>query len=102
MTQTISTSQKILEALIAIGNDHATAPQLATRLKILPGSVMPYIAELRKLGYEVESDPHLGFRLVRCPDILLADELKARLRNASAGSTPTIGRDIVVYKQTES
>jgi BirA family biotin operon repressor/biotin-[acetyl-CoA-carboxylase] ligase len=102
MSAAPSTSQRILEELIRLGNGHSTGPQMAARLKILPGMVPAYIAELRKLGYEIESDPHHGYRLLRCPDVLLADELKARLRIGSPKSEPIIGRDIIVYKQTES
>lgn len=102
MNPTASTTQRILEELLREENAHATGPQLAARLNILPGMVGPYMAELRKLGYEIVSDPHLGFRVVSCPDILLADELKARLRIALRGSEPTIGREISVYKQTDS
>jgi BirA family biotin operon repressor/biotin-[acetyl-CoA-carboxylase] ligase len=96
MTSPPTTTQRILEALIELGNEHLTGPQLARRLGVLPGMIPAYVAELRKLGYEIESDPHLGFRLGQCPDILLADELRARLR------AQRMGREITVYKQTDS
>jgi BirA family biotin operon repressor/biotin-[acetyl-CoA-carboxylase] ligase len=115
MSQPSSTTQRLLEVLLELGNGHATGPQLAARMRVLPDAIPPYIAELRKLGYEVESDPHLGFRLGHCPDILLADELKARLGVVAAvpgrvAPAPDdgrhinriIGRDVVVYKQTAS
>ncbi|MSR64407.1 MAG: biotin--[acetyl-CoA-carboxylase] ligase [Verrucomicrobiae bacterium] len=102
MTPAPSTSQRILEELIRSDNDHSTGLQLAGRLKVMPGTIAPYVAELRKLGYEIESDPHLGYRLLRCPEVLLPDELKARLRVGSPTAEPVIGRDIIVYKQTDS
>jgi len=129
MSSSATTTQRILQALVELGNEHMTGPQLAKKLGVLPGMIPAYIAELRKLNYEIEADPHLGFRLGRCPDILLADELKARLGASAAvpggtrfgvvaavpGGTPegrapedgrhynpVIGREITVYKQTDS
>lgn len=101
MSHADGTTKRILEELIRLGDGHATGPQLASKLGILPGMIQPYVAELRKLGYEVESDPHRGFHLSKCPDILFSDELMARLRIAR-GTAPVIGREIVVYKQTDS
>lgn len=55
------------------------------------------IKGLCELGYEIESSPHLGYRLKKSPDLLHAEDLLARL-----GKTKVIGRDIRVFEQTTS
>jgi len=54
------------------------------------------IAELQRRGYDIESHPHFGYRLVATPDRLTADDLRARL------TTPVIGREILVFDETGS
>src|SRR5438445_10840018 len=60
-------------------------------------AVWARIEELRKLGYDIEASPHLGYRLLNSPDVLHADDLLARL-----GKTKVIGRDIRVFEETTS
>lgn len=55
------------------------------------------ISELRRLGYDIASTPHQGFRLVASPDRLDADDLLSRL-----GNTRVIGRDVRVFNETTS
>lgn len=75
--------RSVAEALASAG------PQLTLRLQ-------KELAELEELGYVIESHPHLGYRLVRTPDRLIADDIKARLK------TRVIGSEIVVFDQTAS
>ncbi len=79
------------------------------------------IAELRQLGYHIESHPHFGYRLLGAPDRLTADDIRARLdclrpvgatsrsRAFGIGSqsrdrevAPTIGSEILIFEQTTS
>jgi BirA family biotin operon repressor/biotin-[acetyl-CoA-carboxylase] ligase len=73
------------------------ANALAAKVSREPSAVVDRIAELRRLGYEIESSPHLGYRLVSGPDVLHADDLLSRL---PAGQL--IGRDIQVFQETSS
>ena len=70
---------------------------LAARLARGPSVVTARIIELQRLGYEIESSPHFGYRLVRSPDLLHADDLLSRL-----APEQVIGRDIHVFQETSS
>ncbi len=87
---------KILLALRG-SPDGVSGADLAEQLDISRAAVWARIEELRRLGYEIEAGPHFGYRLVDEPDVLLADDLLARL-----GKTKVIGRDIRVFEQTTS
>jgi len=71
--------------------------QLAAETSTAPATVWSRIAELRRLGYEIESTPHLGYCLRAVPSILHADDILSRL-----GPTCVLGRDIQVFRQTTS
>jgi BirA family biotin operon repressor/biotin-[acetyl-CoA-carboxylase] ligase len=88
---------QILSALRSAGNGGVSGADLAERLDISRAAVWARIEDLRKLGYDIEASPHVGYRLVNDPDVLHADDLLARL-----GKTKVIGRDIRVFEQTTS
>lgn len=71
--------------------------ELSKRIGISRAAIWARIEDLRKLGYDIEAGPHLGYRLLSTPDVLHADDLVARL-----GRTRAIGRDIRVFEQTTS
>jgi BirA family transcriptional regulator, biotin operon repressor / biotin---[acetyl-CoA-carboxylase] ligase len=70
---------------------------LSKRLGISRAAVWARIEELRKLGYDIQAGPHLGYHLISAPNVLHADDLLARL-----GKTRIIGRDIRVFEKTTS
>lgn len=78
-------------------NDGIGLAPLAARLARGPSVVTARIIELQRLGYEIESSPHFGYRLVRSPDVLHADDLLSRL-----APERVIGRDIHVFQETSS
>jgi len=92
----MTTDAKILSALRA-NHDGVSGADLAEQLSISRAAVWARIEELRRVGYEIEAGPHFGYRMVDEPDVLLADDLLARL-----GKTRVIGRDIRVFEQTTS
>lgn len=92
----MTTDAKILSALRA-HPDGVSGAQLAEQLGISRAAVWARIEELRRLDYDIEASPHFGYRLVRSPDALHADDLIARL-----GETKVIGRDIQVFEETTS
>lgn len=84
-------------ALRAAENGGVSGAELSQRLGITRAAIWARVEELRKLGYEIEASPVLGYRLNSSPDVLHADDLLARL-----GKTKVIGRDIRVFEQTTS
>ena len=92
----MTTDAKILSALRE-NPDGVSGTDLADQLRISRAAIWSRIEELRKLGYDIEAGPHRGYRLVDEPDVLLSDDLLARL-----GKTRIIGRDIHVFEQTTS
>src|SRR5208283_1926765 len=92
----MTTDAKILSALRA-NPDGVSGADLAEQLGISRAAVWARIEELRRVGYAIEAGPHFGYRMVDEPDVLLADDLLARL-----GKTKVIGRDIRVFEQTTS
>jgi BirA family biotin operon repressor/biotin-[acetyl-CoA-carboxylase] ligase len=93
----VTTDAQILIALRKAENGGVSGAELSQELGISRAAIWARIEELRKLGYEIEASPVLGYRLVSSPDVLHADDLLARL-----GKTKVIGRDIRVFEQTTS
>ena len=75
---------------------HLPCGELAQGLGIPPEVARSRIEGLRAAGYEIEEQPHLGYRLVSSPDRLIADDLLARLDGVS------LIADIVVFEETSS
>lgn len=92
----MTTDTKILSALRA-RPEGVSGAELAEQLHVSRAAIWAHIEELRRLGYEIEAGPHLGYRLVGVPDVLHADDLLARVYK-----TKIIGRDIRVFEQTTS
>ena len=84
-------------ALRAAENGGVSGAELSQRLGFTRAAIWARVEELRKVGYEIEASPVLGYRLISAPDVLHADDLLARL-----GETKVIGRDIQVFAQTTS
>ena len=93
----MTTDAQILSALRASSEGGVSGSELSQKLGISRAAVWARIEELRKLGYEIEASPHLGYQLLNDPDLLLADDLFARL-----GKTEVVGRDIRVFERTTS
>src|SRR5215471_5938503 len=87
----------ILTALRAANQHGISGTDLAHLLGLSRAAVSSRVKELRSLGYDIESSPHLGYRLVAAPDLLHADDLLSRLK-----TTKVIGRDIRVFQETTS
>jgi len=86
---------RLLAALRA-SHVHLPATDLASQLKTPLATIEARLAELRAAGFEIEERPGLGFRLVRSPDRLIADDLHARLDGC------TLVREIIVFNETGS
>ena len=86
---------RILAALRA-SRVHLPATDLAGQFTAPLSSIEARLSELRGAGFDIEERPGLGFRLIRSPDRLIADDLWARL-----GPCPLV-REIVVFAETAS
>lgn len=93
----MTTDAQLLSALRQSGDGFAATAELSQQLGLSGPLIAGRIRELRKLGYEIEASPHLGYRLIATPDALHADDLIARLPKKSI-----IGRDIQVFQETTS
>jgi BirA family transcriptional regulator, biotin operon repressor / biotin---[acetyl-CoA-carboxylase] ligase len=93
----LSTDEQILTALHAAGEAGASGAELSQRLGVTRAAIWARIEDLRRLGYNIEASPHLGYRLLSAPDLLHAEDLLARL-----GKGHVIGRDVRVFQQTTS
>jgi BirA family transcriptional regulator, biotin operon repressor / biotin---[acetyl-CoA-carboxylase] ligase len=95
--RTVSLDAEILTALRVAGQRPVAGAELVQRLGLSQSALWARIKDLRALGYDIQSGPHSGYRLVSAPDILHADDLLSRL-----GETRIIGRDIRVFLETTS
>jgi BirA family biotin operon repressor/biotin-[acetyl-CoA-carboxylase] ligase len=93
----MTTDAEILTALHAVGDSAISGAELSQKLGLTRAAIWARVEELRRLGYEIEASPHVGYRLVSTPDVLHADDLFARL-----GQTRVVGRDIRVFHETTS
>lgn len=91
------TTDAQLLSMLRSAEGGVSGAELSQRLNLSRAAVWGRIEELRRLGYDIEASPHLGYRLVNEPDLLHPDDLLSRL-----GRTRVIGRDIRVFEQTTS
>jgi len=75
---------------------HLPGGELAVLLHVSAQTVVSRVRGLCDAGFEIENRPGLGYRLLRAPDRLIADDLKARL-----GQLSSI-RDVIVFEETDS
>lgn len=75
---------------------HIPRSELAERLQVSPENVAASIAELRGAGYDIEENPHLGYKLITAPDRLIADDLAGMVEGALLGSR------VLVFEKTDS
>src|SRR5437016_4891142 len=93
----MSQDAEILHALRVAGEEAISGAELTKKLGLTRKEVTARLEALRAIGYEIETSPHHGYRLVAEPDVLHADDLMERL-----GATKVIGRDIQVFEETTS
>jgi BirA family biotin operon repressor/biotin-[acetyl-CoA-carboxylase] ligase len=75
---------------------YLSGEEISRDLKISRAGIWKYMQELRKEGYDIVAVPHLGYRLISCPDKLLPSEIQSGL------GTKALGRDIRYYDSVAS
>jgi len=92
----MSTLDAALISALRKSQVHLPGSELAALLRVSPEIVASRVQGLCDAGFEIENRPGLGYRLLRAPDRLIADDLKARL-----GHLPSV-RDVIVFEETDS
>lgn len=93
----MTTDTRLLSVLREPADGYVPAAEVSRKLGLTRAALDGRVAALRKLGYNIEVAPHLGYRLVAAPDVLHADDLLSRLPGKQ-----TVGRDIQVFQETTS
>ncbi len=86
----------VLDFLRAQQSGYLSGEDISQKLKVSRSAVWKEIQSLRGLGYEIEAQPHWGYRLAGIPDKLFADEISHAL------GTKFIGRRIISYDSLDS
>lgn len=91
----LSLDARLLAALRS-ATVHLTSGDLAEQVDAPAEAVDSRLEELRGAGYDIESRPGFGYRLVATPDRLIADDIQAQLGPNS------LVREILVFEETGS
>lgn len=89
-------TDEVLNLLRENKERYFSGEEISKKLKVSRSAVWKEMQSLRKLGYEIEAQPHLGYRLLSVPDRMFADELKHELH------TQFIGQQIFSYESLDS
>lgn len=88
--------EKILEVFKKSQDRFVSGEELSKSLGVTRAAIWKHIGGLRRDGYDIEAQPHLGYRLSGIPDRLLPNEIKWKL------NTKLLGNSILSYKQVDS
>jgi BirA family biotin operon repressor/biotin-[acetyl-CoA-carboxylase] ligase len=91
-----SIDQKIIGLFRKNPGKIISGEELGTQLSISRTAVWKHIKTLQELGYRIEAVPSQGYRLLSCPDILIAEEIAAGL------TTRRIGKKILCFRKSDS
>jgi len=75
---------------------YISGEEISRHLKISRAGTWKYMNELRKEGYDIVAVPHLGYRLITCPDKLLSAEILSGL------GTKILGKNIQYFDSIAS
>ncbi|MCF6093351.1 biotin--[acetyl-CoA-carboxylase] ligase [Microaerobacter geothermalis] len=88
--------EEILRLFKEADGEFLSGEKLSQLLNCSRTAVWKHIEELRKEGYQFEAVKKSGYRLVKSPDTLLAEEIKANL------NTSMIGKKVAYFHQVDS
>jgi BirA family transcriptional regulator, biotin operon repressor / biotin---[acetyl-CoA-carboxylase] ligase len=100
----MSIDEQILFAFYHTGPHFVTEDQIQKKFGILPDQLKQTLKDLSLLGYSFESNPQFGHRILETPDALIADDLKARLKQLQKIDPihSPIAHEIIVFENTTS
>ncbi|NRD80550.1 biotin--[acetyl-CoA-carboxylase] ligase [Bacillus sp. BRMEA1] len=90
------TRLKMLDAFTGAGDSYLSGQYLAELIGCSRTAVWKHIEELRKEGFELEAVRKKGYRIVKTPDKMTADEIRLGL------TTKFIGRNLHYEESAES
>lgn len=90
------TDEDILKVLRSETSNYVSGEDLSKGAGVSRAAIWKHIEKLRSEGYEIEASPHLGYRLIAVPDLLIPGEVKWLLK------TKILGRDVISYKKVNS
>lgn len=83
-------------AVLKSNNDYVSGQELCDSLGVSRTAVWKVINSLKDSGYEIESVRNRGYRLVSCPNVLYANEIKTML------DTKWFGNKIYYFEEIDS
>lgn len=87
--------EKILRELKA-GESYISGQELCRKFGVSRTAVWKHIKALKEEGYVIDSVSNKGYKLIRCPDVLTAEDIRSSL------STSWLGRTVKVMKTVDS
>lgn len=91
------TKYKLLNCLKQASRQWVSGQQISRRLGITRAAIWKHIQTLKDEGHVIDAAPRKGYRLAKTADLLLAEEVRARLQ------TRVLGRpDVICLAQTDS
>ena len=88
--------EEILRLLKDSKGEFISGEKISERFGVSRAALWKYINALKEEGYEIESVPRRGYRIVSSPDILTYEEVKGYLK------TRFMGRDICYFDTIDS
>ena len=76
--------------------NYLSGEEISRHFKISRAAIWKSIQDLRSQGYDIVAVPHLGYKLVSCPDQLIPREIQFGL------NTKVFGKNIVSYDSVSS
>ncbi len=76
-------------SFLGASEDYVSGQELCERLNVSRTAVWKVINQLRDEGYEIESVQNRGYRILKRPDVITAEEIESRL-NTSWAARPVI------------
>lgn len=87
---------ELLCILLSKKGEYVSGEELSEKFGVTRTSIWKKINNLREMGYEIESSTRLGYRILKSPDLLLPEEIKAN-------SKPSfLANEIYYFTTTES
>ena len=93
----MSTEKQIDQAILGtLFNGYLNCAELGRQLAVSVSELEERLTVLRQLGYGIEVQPHRGYALTLAPDIIISDEIAARIPGN------IFARQLLVYRETSS
>jgi len=88
--------ERILKLLKTEGSQYLSGQLISEKIDVSRASIWKHIKQLKEEGYIIEASSKIGYRLISCPDLLTAKEIKEFL------NTKYIGNKIFHYDSINS